>query len=52
VVHGFVLDADGFTTVDIPGCAPTVVTGVNPRRDMVGRCRGADGKDAAFVIRR
>ncbi len=52
VTHGFVLDAGGYTTVDIPGYPTTVLTGINPRGDVVGRCRGADGLDVAFVIRR
>jgi len=46
------LDASGYSTIDIPGYAATVLTGINPQGDIVGRCRGADGKDVAFVLQR
>lgn len=52
VVHGFLLDASGYTTVDVPGYPQTVLTGINPQGDIVGRARGSDGRDVAFVIRR
>jgi hypothetical protein len=48
ITHGFVLDATGYTTIDIPGYSTTVLTGINPRGDMVGRARGTDGRDVAF----
>lgn len=50
VTHGFVLDADGYRTVDVDGYPTTVLTGINAEGSIVGRARGADGFDVSFVI--
>ena len=34
--HGFLIDHDGFTTIDIPGARATAATGINARGDIVG----------------
>jgi len=36
VSHGFILNAGNYTTVDFPGAAGTVLTGLNPSGEMSG----------------
>jgi len=35
-VHGFVLRADGYTSIDFPGASATRAYGINPRGNVVG----------------
>ena len=50
-VHGFVLTADGYTTIDYPGATATRVFGINARGDLVG-AYVLGGKTFGFLARR
>jgi len=41
--HGFVLDKEGFVTIDVPGASSTMVTGINNHGELVGRFDDAKG---------
>src|SRR5262249_59281580 len=41
--HGFVLDREGFVTIDVPGASSTEVTGINNHDELVGQFNDAKG---------
>jgi len=41
--HGFVLDREGFVTIDVPGASSTEVTGINNHGELVGQFNDAKG---------
>ena len=50
--HGFSLDPDGFTVIDVPvpGARWTRIFGINPRGDMVGNYADASGRVHGFLL--
>jgi hypothetical protein len=48
--HGFVLDREGFVTIDVPGASSTEVTGINNHGELVGRFDDAKGAHV-FIAR-
>ncbi len=49
-VHGFVFSRGAFTTIDYPGRAFSLLTGINGRGDMVGFWQDADGVQHGYVL--
>jgi uncharacterized membrane protein len=50
-VHGFVFSREAFTTIDYPGVAFSLVTGINGRGEMVGWWQDANGVQHGYVLR-
>jgi hypothetical protein len=51
-VRGFLLNSDGFTTIDFEGVTATVATGINPEGNIVGNYRDLAGRAHGFLLRR
>jgi len=51
VVHGFVFERGAFTTIDYPGVAFSLVTGISGRGEMVGWWQDANGVQHGYVRR-
>lgn len=49
--HGFVLDGDDLTQVDVPGARWTRIFGIDPQHDMVGTYADAAGMVHGFLMR-
>jgi hypothetical protein len=47
----FLLDADGYHTIDFAGAQFTIATGLNPQGEVVGWSRDAAGLDHGYVLR-
>ena len=50
--HGFVLDANGFRTIDVENALWTRIFGINPQGDMVGNYADRNNRIHGFLIRR
>ena len=50
-VHGFVFARGAFTTIDYPGAAFSIATGINGRGEIVGWCEDANGIQHGYVQR-
>jgi hypothetical protein len=48
--HGFSLDDDGFTQIDIPGASWTRIFGINPQEDMVGSYADTSNRIHGFLL--
>jgi uncharacterized membrane protein len=51
-VRGFLLDQDGFQTIEVEGAIATVPADINDRGDVAGRFSLQPNQDRGFVIRR
>jgi uncharacterized membrane protein len=49
--HGFVLDANGFRTVDVENALWTRIFGINPQGDIVGNYADSNNRIHGFLIR-
>ena len=51
-VHGFLMTARGFATIDIPGARTTVANGINARGEIVGAYSDAGNRFHGFLLSR
>src|SRR5688572_15740046 len=51
-VHSFLLDRNGFTTIDVPGAIGTNALRINPQGEIVGFYVPSSGTGRGFVWRR
>jgi len=49
-VHGFVFVKDAFTTIDYPGTAFSLITGINGQGEIVGFWQEANGVQHGYVL--
>ena len=51
-MRGFLLDGQGFTTIDFPNTQQTLAAGINPQGHIVGYYKDLNGRDHGYLLRR